>query len=563
MVGGSHHGRCSQEGGVFARTPERRRSSSQGDETPRAPGFLLNAMSAAGHLDTSVSAGHAGADPQPSKRLAFLSDMLLSSASVGASVGQRSASSPLAVRTHSRGDSASGTPRELTASPVPTMATPSTHQKGHTSPTKASARTYDSKLVSREMHRLGNLAHSHLPTLAPSLSAASQIASSHNLVGSSLPSISSTSSNEPWQALHVLVLPLFNGEPLRVPIEDLNQLVKRHLQTIVSQSPAKAFAILEHDTSELIASGMVTLNAKISDIDDEKLIVRIVELWGFFWDQVLPYVEGALLPLQTDPLLSSLYRVPKGHKPNTTPITGGNGKGSMSSIMLQSAPQIDVRTVALQSFRDAVILPIYHRMYSRLTASKEDIVPESPLSSQPRLQQMLLVLVSQRPRPLSFSLTSAPPQPTEGEAAVQHLLRAIRAPLTQLERNMQRGSSTYLSTAQPRDRRGWIAQKYDRRRTGIRRPSGVTAEGEEAEEDGGGDETPRMAARFAHLTHLRERDKEFLDSLRSPDPERVDGGWGLGVTGEENKVEDEEEENMDWDQAQAVVERMVGMNTSR
>ena len=85
--------------------------------------------------------------------------------------------------------------------------------------------------------------------------------------------------------------------------EDLNQLVRRHLQAVVSQSPAKAFAILEHDTSELIASGMVTLNAKISDIDDEKLIGRVVELWGFFWDQVLPYVEGVrrlLAVLDTD-----------------------------------------------------------------------------------------------------------------------------------------------------------------------------------------------------------------------------------------------------------------------
>ncbi|KZT68288.1 HbrB-domain-containing protein [Daedalea quercina L-15889] len=414
------------------------------------------------------------------------------------------------------------------------------------------------------MHRLGNLAHSHLPALAPSLSAASQNASSHTLANASLPNIASTSSNDPWQALHVHILPLFNGEPLRIPIEDLNQLVKRHLQAIVSQSPAKAFAILEHDTSELIAAGMVTLNAKLSGIDDEKLIVRVVELWGFFWDQVLPYVEGALLPLQTDPLLSSLYRVPKGHKPTTSPITGGNGKGSMSSLMLQSVPQIDVRTVALQSFRDAVILPVSHRMYTRLAMSKDDIVLESPLSSQPRLQQMLLVLVSQRPRPISFSLTSAPPPPTPGEAAVQHLLRAIRAPLTQLERSMQRGNSTFLSSAQPRDRRGWIAHKHDRRRSGMRRPTGAVGEGDEDDEDGGGDETPRMAARFAHLTHLRERDKEFLDSLRSPDPEHVDGGWGLGVTGEEKRAEDDEdEENLSWDQAQAVVERMVGMNTSR
>ena len=140
MVAGPHHHRIySQEGGPFLRTPERRRSSSQGDDTPRAAaGFLQTTMSAAGHPDAGLSAGHAGADPQPSKRLAFLSEKLLSASSAGTPVGQRSASSPLSVRTHSRGDSASGAPRELTASPVPTMASATTHQKGHISPTKVS-----------------------------------------------------------------------------------------------------------------------------------------------------------------------------------------------------------------------------------------------------------------------------------------------------------------------------------------------------------------------------------------------------------------------------------------
>jgi hypothetical protein len=37
---------------------------------------------------------------------------------------------------------------------------------------------------------------------------------------------------------------------------------------------------------------MVTLNAKLTGIDDDKLVSRVVEIWGFFWDQVLPYVEG-------------------------------------------------------------------------------------------------------------------------------------------------------------------------------------------------------------------------------------------------------------------------------
>lgn len=72
----------------------------------------------------------------------------------------------------------------------------------------------------------------------------------------------------------------------------MNGLVRRHIQSVVSAAPAKALATLEHDAHELIAAGMVNLTTKLSGIEDEKLINRVVELWGFFWDQVLPYVEG-------------------------------------------------------------------------------------------------------------------------------------------------------------------------------------------------------------------------------------------------------------------------------
>lgn len=69
-------------------------------------------------------------------------------------------------------------------------------------------------------------------------------------------------------------------------------LVKRHIQSVVSSFPSKALATLQNDVTELIASGMVTLNAKLIGIDDEKLVGRVVEIWGFFWDQVLTYIEG-------------------------------------------------------------------------------------------------------------------------------------------------------------------------------------------------------------------------------------------------------------------------------
>lgn len=106
--------------------------------------------------------------------------------------------------------------------------------------------------------------------------------------------------------LFVHVLPLFNRDPLRIPIEDLNQLVKKHLSVVLSRNPSKAITQLESDVSELLMAGMVTLNSKLPFgsqnsngpqnglhvVDDDKLIQRVVELWGFFWDQVLPYAEG-------------------------------------------------------------------------------------------------------------------------------------------------------------------------------------------------------------------------------------------------------------------------------
>ncbi|KAH9928056.1 HbrB-like-domain-containing protein [Amylocystis lapponica] len=541
MAGRSVHTRkTSQENQVPTKTPERRRSLSQGDTTPRA-GLLQGAHGATNNAhDTAVTAD------VPAKILSFLPDKLLPSAAVATAAAQRASPVPpqSITRTHSRAESAVA--REPIASPSPGMATQGQPSKGHTSPSKASsARTYDSKLVSREMHRLGNLAH--LPALAPSLSA-TQSTVSLSMVPPTAGTAVGASADNPWTSLHVYVLPLFNGEPLRVPIEDLNQLVKRHIQTVVSLSPSKALASLEHDASELIASGMVTLNAKLTGIEDEKLVGRIVELWGFFWDQVLPYVEGALLPLQTDSLLSTLYRTPKAHKPNS-PGTSQAGKNTHSSTS-----QIDVRTVALHAFRDGIILPASSRLHTRLTLPRED-TPESPVASQPRLQQMLLVLVSQRSRrPVSFSLTAPPPQPTAGEAAVEQLLRTVRAPHTVGQRPLarQHGAPSFLSAGLPRDRRGRIAQKHER----------GGSKGIAEEPEGEGEETPRLGGAVVGFAE-REREKEFLESLRSPDPESTTrasmGGWGLGGGYEERRTE-EEDEDMDWDQAQVVVERMVGMN---
>ncbi|KIK59751.1 hypothetical protein GYMLUDRAFT_44200 [Collybiopsis luxurians FD-317 M1] len=402
---------------------------------------------------------------------------------------------------------------------------------------------------------------------------------------------------------------------------------------------------------------MVTLNAKLSGIEDEKLISRVVELWGFFWDQVLTYVEGVLLPLQTDPLLASLYRAPK--RPSS-PSRQPSKKPSISSSLALtghgiSPYHIDVRTVALRSFRDKVIVPLHSRLYSRLSAisnpnkNAHEIIQETP----PRMQQMLLVLSAQsRPRPQTLSLSGVSGgsnilHQSSGEAAISDLLRIVRS-ASRIHHQSSFGNRSrpggsgngkhlpgstsisspssrhhhpgfnkfnnrigmsggtavlpgttsdprapnFLSGGTPRDRRGRVAGKNltlgDRTKSEPGLTSGV--------DDSFGDlDTAKNAAgdMFGFADIERQRERDFLDSLRqviqrsanilhtddfcrSPEfppgtptgssttatvtARASVGGWGLGAGNEAITLPGEgEEEELDWDQAQAVVERMVGM----
>ncbi|KAF8626864.1 hypothetical protein AX15_004682 [Amanita polypyramis BW_CC] len=525
--------------------PEEGQRRSSTDATPRpTPASGLD------HQD-SVS-------DSSSRRLAFFTEKLSSSLS---GLSTSVAAGPSNKHHTPRSDLASLPPSSSVplSTSMASSSSVSNTPKSHVSPSKASYnRTYDSKLVTREMHRLG------VPSpLAPSISSTAST-SSLTLPAPSImaPTLSQSASTDPWRSLHVHVLPLFNGEPLTIPIEDLNTLVKRHIQTVVSSSPPRALVTLEQDASELIALGMITLNAKLMEIEDEKLVARVVEIWGFFWDNVLTYVEGVLLPLQTDPLLSSLYRPGKAHHRTTSPSRQNGSQTILSSSIGGVSPtRIDVRTIALRSFRDKVILPLFERLYARLALpNRQDNFQETAAHHQPRLQQMLLVLSAQSTnRSTALSLATPGPQRSAGEAAIVDLLRVVRDPGSQPRARFigpagQTRTPSFLSGGLPRDRRGRIAQK--------RRSREFTLSNLEDENV---EDTPRLGNTFNTMLYLeREREREILESLRSPGMEvggRASvGGWGLGEGHVDmGRAEEEEEDGLDWDQAQAIVERMVGM----
>ena len=91
-------------------------------------------------------------------------------------------------------------------------------------------------------------------------------------------------------------------------------------------------------------------------------------------------------------MLSSLYRTPKSHHRATSPGRQTNISSipsSMNSAFQVSTYHIDVRNVALRSFRDKVILPLFARLYARLSLpNRQDNYQDTSSYQQPRLQQM-------------------------------------------------------------------------------------------------------------------------------------------------------------------------------
>ncbi|KAH7108185.1 HbrB-domain-containing protein [Auriculariales sp. MPI-PUGE-AT-0066] len=385
-------------------------------------------------------------------------------------------------RVHSRGDSGGGLTVNTNGS-----------RSAQISPSKTANRTYDSQLVSREMRRLGQ-------TLSPSIQNNLSNAASASVL--SLPASSSgqlvqstSQDGNAWGSLHQQVLPLFNGDALRLPIEDLNTLVRQHVNDSVVKRPSRAFATLENDLKELIGVGMLTLNSKLTSLDDEKLLPRLVDLWGFFWDQILAYVEAVFLPFQTEPILLSL------------------GKARAQ----EAGARIDVRELTLRAFRNDIIYPIYPRLATRLS------MVDAGDFSRPRLQQMLLVLISTANR------SSVQPEPAE--AAISHLIRLVRAPTaanggvsashspaapasSALHAHTSlRGARhpSFLSAGMARDRRGRIQKPGS---LDMPRYDAPDEETDEFDTEGDG-ATPR--GQYAFDTRERQQGLNLLRSLKSPE----------------------------------------------
>ncbi|KAJ5541886.1 hypothetical protein N7535_004305 [Penicillium sp. DV-2018c] len=157
-----------------------------------------------------------------------------------------------------------------------------------------------------------------------------------------------------WDFLKAKLLVIFDGEDVRIAIEDLNKLVIVHLQRcVLKRAPTSIIT----DLQELLQTGFATLNhSSLLGVPDDKLVPHLVQIWLLVFGTILPFVQAVFLPLDLEF---------KGCGSLMTSREAGEFWG-----ILPAGGTLDVRNLVLIAFRDCIILNRYDTLkatFSRLS----------------------------------------------------------------------------------------------------------------------------------------------------------------------------------------------------
>lgn len=187
--------------------------------------------------------------------------------------------------------------------------------------------------------------------------------------------LSNMTPEDAWDFLKAKLLIIFEGEELRMPVEDLNRVVSVNIQRCVQR---RAPTVIVEDLRDLLQTGFFSLEQTLRGIPDDWLIRHLVHTWKIVFGTILPYIQAVFLPLDLEF---------KGHGMIMSPREAAEFWGFGSDPMEALDNELDVRKIVLVSFRDNVILPRYDTLkaiFSRL--SLESIhIGLSSLNSPPAM----------------------------------------------------------------------------------------------------------------------------------------------------------------------------------
>ncbi|KAK8093344.1 hypothetical protein PG997_000029 [Apiospora hydei] len=192
-------------------------------------------------------------------------------------------------------------------------------------------------------------------------------------VDSSKYGLNSMTLDDAWPYLKAKLLAIFEGEDLRLPIEDFNRVVTMHIQYAIQRRSAN---IIIEDVRELLSTGFLSLDFALRRTPEDRLIPALAELWVFTFTSILPYMQAR--PLMTADQAREFWSAVLPSINNDAPYPP------------PPTQTLDIRRLVLLSYRDTLILPRYDKLkmiFSRFDAILSTSLPRDiefqPLQQQP------------------------------------------------------------------------------------------------------------------------------------------------------------------------------------
>ena len=186
--------------------------------------------------------------------------------------------------------------------------------------------------------------------------------------------LNNMTADDAWDFLKAKLLNVFEGEEVRIAVEDLNRLVTIHVQRCVQKRDP---SVLVGDLEDLLQTGFLSLNHTLGQVSDEALVPHLVSMWLSVFGYILPFMQAVFLPLDQEfkgrgTVLTSQKMAAEfwGHIPNNGSMAASPPGGYTEDDVVAAGEELEVRRILLISYRDVVILPrfdVLKATFSRLS----------------------------------------------------------------------------------------------------------------------------------------------------------------------------------------------------
>ncbi|EFY99284.1 HbrB-like protein [Metarhizium robertsii] len=195
--------------------------------------------------------------------------------------------------------------------------------------------------------------------------------------------------DEAWPYLKSKLLVVFEGEDLRLPVEDFNRVVQTHIQWCIhKRSPSS----MVDDLRDLLTTGFSILDRTLRLTPEDQFIPTVVELWMFTFTSILPYMQSVFLPLDLEVSGCGVIMTPEQARDFWGGVVASPSSSNKPAGDAPAAAVLDVRRLVLTAYRDIVVLPRYDTLKTIFSRLSLEFLPSSfahmALASPP-LERML------------------------------------------------------------------------------------------------------------------------------------------------------------------------------